>query len=64
MIQEMKNNHPKIGLGKFCRLLGITRQAYYQHFWLQEQLSFEDEHYIGGYKNQKESSSYGRKKVV
>ena len=43
MIQEMKNNHPKIGLGKFCRLLGITRQAYYQHFWLQEQLSFEDE---------------------
>lgn len=43
MIQEMKNNHPKIGLGKFCRLLGITQQAYYQHFWLQEQLSFEDE---------------------
>lgn len=39
----MKNNHPKIGLGKFCRLLGVTRQAYYQHFWHQEQCVFEDE---------------------
>jgi transposase InsO family protein len=39
----MKNNHPKIGLGKFCRLLGVTRQAYYQHFWHQEQYVFEDE---------------------
>jgi putative transposase len=43
VIQEMKNNHPKIGLGKFCRLLGVTRQAYYQHFWHQEQYVFEDE---------------------
>ena len=39
----MKNNYPRVGLGKFCRLLGITRQAYYQHFWYQEQLVFEDE---------------------
>ena len=39
----MKNNHPKIGLGKFCRLLGVTRQAYYQHFWHQEQLTLEEE---------------------
>ncbi len=39
----MKHNYPKIGLGKFCQLLGITRQAYYQHFWYQEQLAFEDE---------------------
>lgn len=43
MIQEMKNHYPKIGLGKFCRLLGVTRQAYYQHFWHQEQYVFEDE---------------------
>ena len=43
MIQEMKNNHPKIGLGKFCRLLGVTRQAYYQHLWHQEQYVFEEE---------------------
>lgn len=41
MIQEMKINYPKIGLGKFCQLLGLTRQAYYQHFWHQEELSFE-----------------------
>lgn len=39
----MKNHYPKIGLGKFCRLLGVTRQAYYQHFWYQEQYVFEDE---------------------
>jgi putative transposase len=39
----MKNNYPKISLGKFCQLLGVTRQAYYQHFWFQEQLIFEDE---------------------
>ena len=39
----MKNNYPRISLGKFCRLLGLTRQAYYQHFWNQEQLIFEDE---------------------
>lgn len=39
----MKNNYPKISLGKFCQLLGVTRQAYYQHFWYQEQLIFEDE---------------------
>jgi putative transposase len=26
-----------------CRLLGITRQAYYQHFWKEEATSFEQE---------------------
>ncbi|AEW87350.1 hypothetical protein B0A78_06480 [Flavobacterium columnare NBRC 100251 = ATCC 23463] len=39
----MKNHYPKIGLGKFCGLLGVTRQAYYQHFWHQEQYAFEDD---------------------
>jgi transposase InsO family protein len=29
----MKDNYPSIGLSRVCRLLGITRQAYYQHFW-------------------------------
>lgn len=43
MIQEMKHNYPKVSLGRFCQLLGVTRQAYYQHFWCQEQLHFEDE---------------------
>lgn len=36
----MKNNYPRISLGKFCQLLGVTRQAYYEHFWNQEQLIF------------------------
>ncbi|MFH7014597.1 DDE-type integrase/transposase/recombinase, partial [Flavobacterium sp. FlaQc-52] len=39
----MKHNYPKVSLGKFCRLLGVTRQSYYQHFWQQEQLVLEDE---------------------
>lgn len=39
----MKNLYPKVSLGRFCRLLGVTRQAYYQHFWYREQLTFEDE---------------------
>lgn len=39
----MKINYPKIGLGKFCQLLGVTRQAYYQHFWHQGQILFEDD---------------------
>ncbi len=43
MIQEMKHNYPKVSLGRFCRLLGVTRQSYYQHFWQLEQLVFEDE---------------------
>ncbi|WP_254519233.1 IS3 family transposase [Aquimarina sp. Aq78] len=39
----MKTLYPKVSLGRFCRLLGVTRQAYYQHFWYKEQLSFEGE---------------------
>jgi transposase InsO family protein len=39
----MKNLYPKVSLGRFCRLLGVTRQAYYQHFWYREQLSFEED---------------------
>lgn len=30
-------------MGKFCRLLGLTRQAYYQHRWHQEDSSVEAE---------------------
>lgn len=39
----MKDLYPKVTLGKFCRLLGVTRQAYYQYFWFEEQLLFEEE---------------------
>jgi len=39
----MKNLYPKVSLGRFCRLLGVTRQAYYQYFWYREQLSFEED---------------------
>jgi transposase InsO family protein len=29
----MKDSYRQISLSRFCRLLGVTRQAYYQHFW-------------------------------
>jgi transposase InsO family protein len=39
----MKDKNPRISLVRFCRLLGITRQSYYQHFWQQELVCFEEE---------------------
>jgi putative transposase len=29
----MKDTYPAVGLARLCRLLGLTRQAFYQHFW-------------------------------
>lgn len=31
MIHTMRDSYPQKGLGELCRLLGITRQAYYKH---------------------------------
>lgn len=39
----MKDNNPKVSLVRFCRLLGLTRQSYYQHFWQDELVSIEQE---------------------
>ena len=39
----MKDNNPRVSLMRFCRLLGLTRQSYYQHFWQEELLSIEHE---------------------
>lgn len=39
----MKDSYPSISLVRFCRLLGITRQAYYQHFWQVEDISTEQQ---------------------
>ena len=39
----MKDSYPFISLVRFCRLLGITRQAYYQHFWHTEDVGTEQE---------------------
>lgn len=33
---------PKVGLVKVCGLFGITRQAYYNHFWKQQETSLEE----------------------
>lgn len=37
----MKDNYRQISLSRFCRLLGVTRQAYYQHFWQEEFIGVE-----------------------
>lgn len=43
MIHEMKDKYRHVGLTRFCRLLGLTRQAYYQHFWYVEEINIEQE---------------------
>ena len=42
MIHEMKDMYTRVSLVRLCRLLGITRQAYYQHFWQQEVAGIEE----------------------
>ncbi len=43
MILDMKGSYPSIGLERFCRLLGVTRQALYQHRWHSQGLAAEAE---------------------
>lgn len=38
----MKDSYARISLVRLCRLLGITRQAYYQHFWQHESLAIAE----------------------
>lgn len=38
----MKDMYGKVSLVRLCRLLGMTRQAYYQHFWQQEATGIEE----------------------
>lgn len=39
----MKDSYPHISLVRFCRLLGVTRQAHYQHRWHAQALGIEHE---------------------
>ncbi len=39
----MKGSYPAISLERFCRLLGVTRQAMYQHGWHTESMTVEAE---------------------
>lgn len=38
----MKDAYDRVSLVRLCRLLGITRQAYYQYFWQQEAIGIEE----------------------
>ena len=38
----MKDMYTRVSLVRLCRLLGITRQAYYQHCWQQEATGIEE----------------------
>ena len=37
----MKDSYSRVSLVRLCRLFGITRQAYYQHFWQKEAAGIE-----------------------
>lgn len=39
----MKDSYRRISLVRLCRLLGITRQAFYQHFWLRQDVNIQQE---------------------
>lgn len=39
----MKDRFPRLGLGSICCLLGITRQAFYKHYWHVEEITLEEE---------------------
>ncbi len=39
----MKGSYRSISLARFCRLLGVTRQALYQHGWHSQELNIEAE---------------------
>jgi len=39
----MRDSYPAISLERICRLLGLTRQALYQHGWRREALTIEGE---------------------
>ena len=39
----MQDQYKQVGLSRFCRLLGISRQAYYQHFWQQRTATTQQE---------------------
>ena len=43
VIREMKDKYAMIALSRICRLLGVSRQAYYQHLWRKECLSIEED---------------------
>lgn len=39
----MKDCYPSIGLARICRLLGVTRQAFYQFCWRLEDITTEEQ---------------------
>lgn len=39
----MKDKYRQVGLSRLCRLLGVTRQAFYQHYWHQASVTTEQE---------------------
>lgn len=54
----MKGKYRQVSLSRFCRLLGVTRQAYYQHFWHQSYIQTEHELIIKEVKRIREKHRY------
>ena len=47
MILDMKGIYRGISLARLCRLLGITRQAFYKHFWEVSDITVEHQLVLG-----------------
>lgn len=47
MILEMKSTCRRVSLSRLCWLLGVSRQAVYQHCWRSEELSGEEDLVLG-----------------
>ncbi len=47
MILEMRDDYRRAGLTRLCRLLGITRQSWYQHYWREETHGVEGQLVVG-----------------
>ncbi len=41
MILDMKNTYQAVSLSRLCWLLGVTRQAFYKHFWDSQDINTE-----------------------
>jgi putative transposase len=43
----MKGDRPSIGVGRLCRLLGVTRQSFYQYEWRSQDINVQAELILG-----------------
>ena len=66
----MKDTYHAVSLVRLCRLLGVSRQAYYQHLWVREErrrsrvYTTQSSHWLRKYPNLIKDQSIDRKNQV